>query len=392
MRVPTSVTQVGLDVHRKFSIAAGRDAAGRIVFRERLEHADRNELRKRLARWPRGTPVILEGTFGWGWISDELLLSGLDPHLAASRKLAAWRAARGMAKSNKIDAELLSELWDEKPMMRNGVLKRWWEVWLAPPEVRDQRELLRHRMGLVQVQTAVKNQIHATVHRHGIGHAFADLFGSGGRRFLSLLVEDQVALRPTGRRTLKDKLILLDTLRRLIARASSQFRLGIKTCVMAQRLKSLPGVSVVLSYTIAAEIGKIERFGDARHLLSYSLLAPRADDSGEQREGKPIGRRIGHAGRQTLQWAWIEAARGAVIKDARFGAIWNRRTDNGQKDRNRGYIAVANTMCRIAYSMLKKGRDYQEVSPSRPGSQPNHTDLSRPGTGQPAAAMAAYVE
>src|SRR5512146_542824 len=107
MRVPTSVTQVGLDVHRKFSIAAGRDAAGRIVFRERLEHADRNELRKRLARWPRGTPVILEGTFGWGWISDELLLSGLDPHLAASRKLAAWRAARGMAKSNKIDAELL---------------------------------------------------------------------------------------------------------------------------------------------------------------------------------------------------------------------------------------------------------------------------------------------
>jgi transposase len=392
MRLQTSVTQIGLDVHRKFSLAAARDASGRIVWRQRLEHADRDELRKRLSSWPQATPVILEGTFGWGWMSDELLAAQVDPHLASSRKVAAWRSARGMAKSNKIDADLLSELWDEKPMTQGGVLKRWWEVWLVPQEVRDQRELLRHRMSLVKIQTEVKNQIHAILHRHGILHEFADLFGSGGRRWLSLLAEDEGQLRHAGRRVLKDKLILLDTLRRLIARATSLFRMGIKANPMAQRLKSLPGVSVVLSYTIAAEIGRIERFHDARHLVSYSLLAPRADDSGDEREGKPIGRRIGHAGRRTLQWAWIEAARGAVIKDVRFRAVWDRRTDKGEKDRNRGYIAAANTMCRIAYAMLEKETDYREESPSRPGSKLSQTDLSRPGTGQPEAAMAACVE
>jgi transposase len=408
MGTNAKVTQIGLDVHRKFSIASARDASGRVVQRERLEHVDRNELRKRLSRWPRGTPVILEGTFGWGWMSDELLAANHDPHLASSGKVAGWRKARGLPKSNKRDADLLSELWYEKPTIQGGVLRRWWEVWLAPQEVRDQRELLRHRMGMVRNQTIVKNRIHAILHRHGIiplrdagsGREFADLFGVGGRRFLSLLMQDEQKLRETARRTLKDQLILLDTVRRLIARATSLFRLTIKRNEMARRLTSLPGVSVVLGYTIAAEIGRIERFRNGWHLASYSLLAPIADDSGEDDESAPIGRHIGHTGCKTLQWAFIEAAHGAVIKDARFRAIFNRRTDNGKKDRQRGYISVANAMCKIACSMLKNGTDYQETPPCRPGSERgNKLDLtsassvepSRPGTGQPLAAMAAAI-
>ena len=128
MKTRANVTQIGLDSHRKFSKVTGRDAEGRVVWRQRLEHADRAALRVRLRQWPEGVPVVLEGTFGWGWLSDELSAAGLDPHLASSSKVAAWRKARGMAKSNRTDADLLSELWMQQP--------RWWEVWLAPPEVR----------------------------------------------------------------------------------------------------------------------------------------------------------------------------------------------------------------------------------------------------------------
>jgi len=247
MGMQAKISQIGMDVHRNFSLASARDESGRIVFRERLQHADRQALRERLSGWPKATPVILEATFGWSWISDELLSAGHQPHLASSRKVAAWREARGLAKSNKIDADLLSELWDQKPTMQGGSVHRWWEVWLAPQEVRDQRELLRHRMGLVRIQTAVKNRIHAILHRHGIVHGFSDLFGVSGRRFLSLLVQDEQKLRETGRRTLKDQLILLDQVRRLIARATSLFRLTIKRDAAARRLTSLPGVSVVLA-------------------------------------------------------------------------------------------------------------------------------------------------
>ena len=383
MRTNAKVSQIGLDVHRKFSIAAAPDGAHQIVWRERLEHVNRDELRSALTRWPRSTPVILEGTFGWGWISDELSAAGLDPHLASSRKVAGWRDARGLAKSNKIDADLLSELWDQPPTVRHGVVRRWWEVWLAPQAVWDQRELLRHRMSLVRVQTGIKNRIHALLHRHGIVNEFSDLFGVAGRRMLGLLVEDENRLRETSRRVLKDQLIVLDALRRSIARATRQFRTTVRHSDAAKRLMTLPGVSIVLAYTIIAEIGRIERFGDARHLLSYSLLAPRADDSGEEREGKPIGRRIGHVGRTTLQWAWIEAAHGAVRKDARMRAIFDRRTENGKKDRGRGYITVANQMCRIGYSLWKNQKDYQEAPPPRPGTVRSEATLSRPETGQP---------
>jgi len=377
-----TVTQIGLDVHRKFSIATARDASQRILWRQRLEHADRNQLKKRFASWPRGTPVILEATFGWGWMSDDLAEMGLAPHLSSSKKVAGWREARGMAKSNKIDADLLSELWSEK--------QRWWQVWLAPKEVRDQRELLRHRMSLVAKQTQTKNQIHATLHRHGILHELSDLFGVAGRRFLSLLVNDATRLRQTARRTLKDQLMLLDALRRLIARATHQFRASNRQSEVAKRLMSLPGVLQILAYTIEAEIGRIERFKDARHLLSYSLLAPKADESGDEKPGKPIGRKIGHAGRTTLQWAWIEAARGAVRKDASLRELFNRRTENGTKDRNQGYITVANRLCRIGYSMWKKGTNYQEVRPPRPGSKEDRS-LSRPGMGQSCGPMAASI-
>jgi transposase len=323
--------------------------------------------------------VILEGTFGWGWICDELLALNMDPHLASSRKVSGWREHLGLAKSNKIDADLLGRLWNEK--------ERWWEIWMAPPEVRDQRELLRYRMSLVQVQTGVKNRIHAVLHRHGIINEWSDLFGTSGRRFLSLLLRDEDALRETGRQTLRGHLVLLDTVRRLIAQATQQFKKMVQRDPAAQRLMTLPGVSTVLAYTIVSEIGRIERFANSRRLLRYSLLAPQADDSGDEREGKPIGRRIGHAGRKTLQWAWIEAAHGAVRKDPNLREIFNRRTNDGKDDRGRGYITVANRMCRIGYAMWKKGTEYQEVVPERPGSKEQKVEHSRPGTGQPCRPM-----
>jgi hypothetical protein len=88
MRRESKVTQAGLDNHKGFSRLSARDAAGKVVFRRRLEHKDRGALREDLRRLPPGTPVVLEGTFGWGWMSEELKGCGLDPHLSSSRKVA----------------------------------------------------------------------------------------------------------------------------------------------------------------------------------------------------------------------------------------------------------------------------------------------------------------
>ena len=186
--------------------------------------------------------------------------------------------------------------------------------------------------------------------------------------------------------------MLLQVLRQLIARATWQFRLHNRHSEAAKCLMSLPGVSTVLAYTIVAEIGCIERFKTARKLVRYSLLAPLADDSGDESDGPPIGRKVGHAGRATLQWAWIEAAHGAVRRDRHLREMYDRRTENGKKDRNRGYIMIANRLCRIGYAMWKKQSVYQEAWPARPGSQIKRLNDSRPGTHQPEHHMAAEAE
>jgi len=79
---------IGCDCHRNFSKLSARDAQGQIAWRTRLEHRDRRHLRKQIRSWPAGTPVVLEATFGWGWLSDELQAAGLEPRLASSSKVA----------------------------------------------------------------------------------------------------------------------------------------------------------------------------------------------------------------------------------------------------------------------------------------------------------------
>lgn len=379
----TKVAQIGLDSHRTFSNATARDGEGRVLWRQRLEHADRPALAQRLRQWPPGTPVLLEATFGWGWMSDELADAELEPHLVSSKKVAAWRDARGIAKSNRTDADLLSEL---------EMSRRWWEVWLAPVEVRDQREWLRYRMTLVALSSGVKNRIHAALHRHGIVSEESDLFGRSGRAFLKLLVAPgDATLRDSARAVLSGYLRLLEQLRRQIAAVTRELRRQLQRHPAASRLRSLPGIAWILAYTIVAEVGRIERFRGAKHLASYSLLVPRSYDSGEDDGSDPHGRHVGHAGRRTLKWAWIEAAHGAVRSGGRFREIFDRRSDGGKKNRGRAYIAVAHELCRVAYSLWKQDRDWSEKPPQRPGrgrakrprQRRSEQRRTRPGTGQP---------
>jgi transposase len=361
------VSHVGLDNHKNFSRITARDERNQVVFRQRLEHADRAALRRELRCFPAGTPVVLEASFGWSWMVDELSDAGLQPHLANCRKVAAWRTARGLAKNNKLDADLLGELWLQRDP------KLWWEVWLAPQEVRDWREILRCRMSLVAMQTGLKNRIHATLHRHGILHGFSDLFGARGRAFLGALAKAEEPLREATRMTLGVYLQMLGMLRRRIAELTRRVRRMVVRNKQAELWRSLPGVGWILAYTIQAEVGDGHRFRGGRGLCRYALLAPVADDSGDEDKSgaAPVGRHVGWDGRLTLKWAFIEAARGAVRKrSGAFLEVFNCRTDGGKRERNRGYIAVARKLALVGLSCVRAGRRYDSsCPPPRPGSR-----------------------
>jgi hypothetical protein len=209
-------------------------------------------------------------------------------------------------------------------------------------------------------------------------------------------------LRESGRATLKGYLQLLDHLRRQIAAVTRIIYRQLRATPQAERLQSLPGVGLILAHTILAEVGDFGRFRNAKHLASYSLLAPRAFDSGEETDEAPKGRHVGHMGRRTLKWAWIEAAHSAVRPGGRFREVFDRYTDGGKRNRNRGYILVGHELCRTAYAISKKETEYRDDPPARPGSSKKgaasrqrdrcrraKSQNSRPGTGQPDVAMVA---
>ena len=58
------------------------------------------------------------------------------------------------------------------------------EAWIAPPELRQLRELIRHRAKLVHLRTSLKAQIHAVLAKEGVAVPMSDLFGVAGTRLL----------------------------------------------------------------------------------------------------------------------------------------------------------------------------------------------------------------
>jgi transposase len=76
----------------------------------------------------------------------------LEPHLVHPSRCKAIASAR--LKNDKVDARTLAQL------LRADLLP---EAWIAPPEIRDLRALLRHRASLVRLATGLKNRVHAVL-------------------------------------------------------------------------------------------------------------------------------------------------------------------------------------------------------------------------------------
>lgn len=376
----------GMDVHYKFSTVTFRDCQGKVVCREVLDHRNWPDLVRRFSEWPQGVPIAMEGSFGWGWICDLMMQLGLSPQLANSLKVAGMRKARGEVKTNKKDAELVSLL----PLEKGD----WWKVWMPPAEVRDRREWTRFRADLVQTQTRTKNRIHAIFHRHGIFHGYSDLFGAAGRRFLDAAVEEGAGLLSGGALwALRGQVKILTQTRNEIATVLQETHKHLQRTPVTHHLRqTIPGLGAVLTHVVVAETGDMARFGyNHRRYASYCLLAPRAEDSGDPTEEPAVGRRLGHRGNRVLKWAFIEAARAAVRRGGIWRAMYDRYTQGGTKQRNRGYIKVARALAKLTVREWAKAIGGVEEGSSVPktAAERKHRrgrrgrGSTRPGTGTP---------
>jgi transposase len=78
-------------------------------------------------------------------------------------------------------------------------------------------------------------------------------------------------------------------------------------------LPTVPGIGWVLAYTIAAELGDIERFASPRKLAGYSGRCPRVYQSGSARPARPLFKQ----GPKHLRWALVEAGVQSALRPLR---------------------------------------------------------------------------
>ena len=153
-------------------------------------------------------------------------------------------------------------------------LGRLAEAWVAPPPLRELRELIRYRGKLVHLRSNFKSQVHAILAKERVTVPMSDLFGVGGQVLL-----DKVHLADAYRVRVESLRHLIESVNREIAMLEEQSDPYFAGDLGYHAVQAIPGVGPVLAATFVAEIGQISRFTSARHLCSWAGLTPTHKES-----------------------------------------------------------------------------------------------------------------
>jgi transposase len=118
-------------------------------------------------------------------------------------------------------------------------------------------------------------------------------------------------------------------------------------------LDTIPGVGLIWSTTIYAEVGDIRRFRSRKAFASYTGLIPSIRASGE----KIHHGNITHNGSRPLRHALVEAGIHAVKKSRSLRRLHDRVLYRGNIQKAR--VAVARKLSLIIYAMLRNGEAFR---------------------------------
>lgn len=338
------MNSVGIDLHRNRSHITVIDGEGTEVLSRRITN-DRATFLEILDGLHGETQIAVEATYGWEWLVDALEDAGHEVHLSHPLRTRAIAAAR--VKTDAVDARTLAQL------LMAGLLP---EAYVAPREVRDLRDLLRHRLALTQLRAAVKNRVHAQLARQGVKVTRTDLFGKGGRELMAGL-----GLRDGQRRRLDSMLSLVGDFDREIGVATAEVDALAKADERVEVLTQIRGVGVYTAMLIIAEVGDVSRFPDARRLCAWAGLTPTIRSS----DGKA---RLGHITKQgssPLRWVLVEAAQHIRAGEGSLGEAFERIAE--RRGRKIARVAVARKILTLCFYGLRDGEIRCLARRCRPG-------------------------
>ena len=283
--------------------------------------------------------AVVESMTGARLVHDTLEAEGWDVEIADAQRV------KGLAplacKTDKTDSLVLATL-SQRDLVP--------AIWLPDPRVREVRELARFRMHLVRHKSALKNRIHSTLINFGRPCPVTDLFGAEGRRLLARL-----DVPAPWRSNVIASLALIDHLEGQITEVNRRLRAGHADHPYVPLLMTVPGVGRVLAFTIAAEIGGIERFPTPQKLTGYTGLCPRVVQSGEKDRRGPLSKH----GPTYLRWALLEATMHALRHPA-YAARYQRtkRRLGKQRGAKVAQVDVARRLAHAIWHMLTRNQEF----------------------------------
>ena len=321
---------VGIDLHRRRSVIVRVDHEGKHLSTVRLPN-DPVEVMAAVNAAGANPEVVVEATFGWYWLVDLLQANGCTVHLASPSGLN-WGNRR--VKNDERDAlDLVKKL-------RLGELP---EAWIAPPEIRQLRELVRYRFKVVKLRSGLKAQVHSVMGKEGVLPAVGDMFGIAGQAALDAM--EMAPSYTTRVESLRDLIRLYD---REVAMLERQIHRQLRDHPGYKAIQVLPGVGRTIAAVFVAEIGDVTRFPGPEQLCSWAGLTPKHFES----DTKVIRGRVTKQGSKLVRWAAIEAVtgprrRGTLESD--FRRIAERR------GKMKARTAVARRLLTLVYYGLRDG-------------------------------------
>lgn len=363
---------VGMDVHVRNSVLNAKTDDGQVLARGRCGNSSVElgaffaPLECRARAQGEQIRVVMESTTNARAVQRLLGQYGCEAGIDLTAEVLHARKLRVIAESvnkcDRVDANILTELSRSNLSLPT--------CYVPDDEEFALREHLRARNDLVRIRTMVKNRVHAILHRRGILTPTGNLFGRSGGLFL-----DQLQLDEAGRIIIERFRALIRGLDDSINESTASLRALMREPRWAQPaalLQTMPGIGLITSLTILAELGDLRRFRSRAAVANYAGLVPRHRDSNQKHWSGNITRR----GPAHLRGVLIEAAWMATPRVPAYRALFDRVTD--KKNKCTAIVAVARRMLEDAWMLMIKEETFRYVPAG--GRCPEATDSQ---VGQP---------
>lgn len=369
----------GLDVH-KASVYACRiypNDQGEVVKEVRKFGTFTNELLE-MSDWLRAvgvTHVGMEST-GQYWKPIYNVLEGSFELVVANAHHLKQVPGR---KTDVKDAQWIGEL------LRHGLVS---SSYVPSQEQRDLRELTRLRTKVLEDRARTLNRLQGVLEQANIklGSVVSDIGGVSAQAMLRELAAgstEAAALAQLAKGQLRDKLpeleqaltgrvreihrfLLADALAQLdsyenrLARIEEEIgRYMAPFEAVIERLDTIPGVGRTVAQVIVAEVGwQVDSFESAEQLCAWAGVVPGNNVSA----GRNLGSKT-RKGNRSLKSALTQSAQSATRK-TRSGETYLKAQYHRlaiRRGRKRAVMAVAHSILKIAYYLIKRGTVYQDL-------------------------------